>query len=748
VTSAPVVPRADAQVDPASPAAPAPAIEAEHVAGQVVVRFAEPMSDTAKDTALAIARVENAPLARAGDAVVLQTEPGQSVESAIAALRTRAAVRYAEPNYLWRTTAVPNDARLVDQWSLRNTGQTVNGLSGTADADIDAPEAWDLTTGSDSVAVAIVDSGVAYDHPDLAPNMWTNPGESGGGRETNGVDDDHNGYVDDYRGWDVVGATRASATDSDNDPRDMLGHGTHVAGTIGAVGDNGIGVAGVAWHVRLMPVRVFDGEGVATSADIAEGFAYAGNMGARIVNYSGAGSSFSQAVQDAIASHPNTLYVVAAGNEGRDLDAAGNNTFPCELPPANIVCVAATTQNDSLASFSNYSDTSVDLAAPGTNVLSTSPAFGAPLINETFETDPFGGGSPRWTKGAAPGSVNSWAVTSQYSPGTGSSVTDSPPVGVNYPNNNDSWIQTANAVNLAGQQGCLLQYPAYISTEYGFDRFYVSGRTNPSFDNGDILRAWWGTGGVNDVIDISPFDGGPLYLRFGLASDGDTPMDGVYVDNIRVNCLTSTYSGGGASELVYLSGTSMATPHVAGVAALVLARSPSLTTAGLRSALVDTGDVLPGLAATSGFTSSGRSLNAFAAVSAASPPPPVDGGFHALSPSRVVDTRLAPLSAVGRGGQLDVALLGRGGVPLSGVSAVVLNVTAVDGVSSGYVTVWPGGELRPGASSVNFVAGQPVANVVVAKLGAGGVVSFWNADDSPAMGSVHLLVDVVGWFAS
>ena len=324
VTAVAPTPMATAAPAP-PPEAPAPAIAAEHVDGQIVVRFADSMNDTVKASALSIAGVQPQAVGRAGKAVVMQTEPGQSVEAAIAALRTRAAVLYAEPNYLWRASTVPNDPRVVDQWALRNTGQSVNTIAGTAGDDIHAAQAWDVTTGSADVVVAVVDSGIAYDHPDLAPNMWINPGESGGGRENNGIDDDHNGYVDDWHGWDVVGASRASATDSDNDPRDILGHGTHVAGIIGAAGDNGIGVTGVAWNVRLMPVRVFDGEGVATSADIAEGFTYAGNMGARIVNYSGGGASFSQAVNDAIDAHPNTLYVVAAGNDGRDLDLPGNN---------------------------------------------------------------------------------------------------------------------------------------------------------------------------------------------------------------------------------------------------------------------------------------------------------------------------------------------------------------------------------------------------------------------------------------
>ena len=164
--------------------------------------------------------------------------------------RPRCPVRRAQ--LLYELDAVPNDPRFPELWGLNNTGQLVNGVFGTADADIDAPEAWNTTTGSASVAVAVVDSGIAYDHPDLAANIWSNPGEIAG----NGVDDDGNRRIDDVRGWDFV--------DSDNSPRDLTGHGTHVAGTIGARGNNGDGVAGVNWNSSLMPVRACNVDGCAT----------------------------------------------------------------------------------------------------------------------------------------------------------------------------------------------------------------------------------------------------------------------------------------------------------------------------------------------------------------------------------------------------------------------------------------------------------------------------------------------------
>jgi subtilisin family serine protease len=155
-------------------------------------------------------------------------------------------VFYAEPNWIYHTSALPNDPYFAALW----------GLNQASDADIDAPEAWDLTTGSSSVIVAVVDSGVAYDHPDIAPNRWVNDDPPGGG------DNDRNGFLEDTYGWDFV--------DGDNGPLDENGHGTHVAGTIGARGNNGIGVSGVNWNVSLMPVRAANAWGRLEDADIAD----------------------------------------------------------------------------------------------------------------------------------------------------------------------------------------------------------------------------------------------------------------------------------------------------------------------------------------------------------------------------------------------------------------------------------------------------------------------------------------------
>lgn len=266
-------------------------------------------------------------------------------------------VHIAEPDFIVHTSLLPNDSSFSQLYGLHNTGQT----GGTADADIDAPEAWEITTGSRAVRVGVIDTGIDYTHPDLAANMWTNLAEIAG----NGIDDDGNGYIDDVRGWDFV--------NNDADPMDDHYHGTHCAGTIGGVGNNGSGVAGVNWQVSLVGLKFLSASGSGTTSDAVEAVSYANGLGLDFTSNSWGGGGYSQALYDAIAA-ANTaghLFIAAAGNSARNTDASPNYPSGYDLP--NIISVAATDHADQLASFSNYGVASVDLAAPGVNTVSTSP---------------------------------------------------------------------------------------------------------------------------------------------------------------------------------------------------------------------------------------------------------------------------------------------------------------------------------------------------------------------------------------
>lgn len=262
----------------------------------------------------------------------------------------------AEPDFVYHTCATPDDPDYLagKLWGLHNIGQD----GGTDDADIDAPEGWNARTGSD-VVVAIIDTGVRYTHEDLAANMWTNPNEI----PANGIDDDGNGYIDDIHGINAI-------TGSGN-PDDDEGHGTHCAGTVGAVGNNGKGVTGVAWSAQLMACKFLDAEGSGFDSDAIECIDYAIDMGAKVLSNSWGGGSSNAALKDAIAraQAKGVVFVAAAGNDGADNDATPH--YPSSYDLDNIVAVAATNRNDELADFSNYGLTSVDLAAPGVSIYST-----------------------------------------------------------------------------------------------------------------------------------------------------------------------------------------------------------------------------------------------------------------------------------------------------------------------------------------------------------------------------------------
>ena len=282
---------------------------------------------------------------------------GKKLEDLMAQIAKDGSVQYVEPNYIAQLfSTTPNDPEFDEQWALHNDD----------DKDIDAPEAWDTTTGSSSIVVAVIDSGIDLDHEDLSPNLWTNTNEIPG----NEIDDDENGYVDDVNGWDFA--------NDDNDPEDDYGHGTFVGGIIGAKGNNLKGIAGVTWNSKLMAIKVTGDSSEATYADLADAISYAAGNGASIINISLGGRAPSSALADAIddAYEEGCVIIAAAGNDGCDL-----LRYPAAYD--KVVSVAATDHSDEITEYSNCSGTS-DVAAPGDAILGcTIDVMGYPAFTGT-----------------------------------------------------------------------------------------------------------------------------------------------------------------------------------------------------------------------------------------------------------------------------------------------------------------------------------------------------------------------------
>ena len=286
---------------------------------------------------------------------MVEKDPASSIDSLLQAWQSLPQVVQAVPDFEVQVTSIPNDIRFESQWGL----QTGNSNSVIPQGDIDAEDAWNYGTSS-SVVVAVIDSGIDYRHVDLASNIWVNSDEV----PDNGLDDDRNGYVDDLHGWNFVS--------ENNDPMDDHGHGTHVAGTIGAVGNNGVGVTGVVWNVKMMALKFLDASGSGALSDAISAIDYARQNGAKIINASWGGGGFQAAVQSAISRFQSAggIFVAAAGNESSD--NARSASFPANYNLSHVLSVAASTSANTLSSFSNYG-TNVDIAAPGSSILSTLP---------------------------------------------------------------------------------------------------------------------------------------------------------------------------------------------------------------------------------------------------------------------------------------------------------------------------------------------------------------------------------------
>ncbi|OPY66777.1 MAG: Thermophilic serine proteinase precursor [Syntrophorhabdaceae bacterium PtaU1.Bin034] len=512
---------------------------------------------------------------------------GLGVAEAVELFKRDPEIEDVQPNGIFRITAQPNDPYFVQQrlWALHNTGQIVNGSSGTPGADISMVNSWDIHTGSGAVVVAVIDTGVDYNHPDLDGNIWrdssSNPGR------------------------DFV--------DSDNDPMDYNGHGTHVAGTIGARGNNGVGVAGVNWNVRIMALRAFNTVGVGTEAEIIPAIDYARVNGAHLINASWSGSSASEFLRSAIESFGNAggLFVAAAGNDGTDNDAIPQ--YPASWPLSCIIAVAATDQNDALARFSSYGAASVHLAAPGTNIYSTT----APRLQRYYTE--FTGATLDGLGWSSGGTNNTWAVR-------GNRLTDSPG---GYAPGTNSWVMTP-ALDLAGRAGCKAGYDFGYSIKTG-DSLALQGSTDGiQWNNVNTYTGDTGGNLLSTKEDLKAFENSLLYLRFHLVAPPDSSAGGyVRVDNFQIDCSSSDYSG---TPYAYHQGTSMAAPHVTGVTALLKAVDPGLTNTQLKQILIETVDAKPDL---TGRVASGGRLNAYKALSSASLGTPSGLSAIASSSSRI-----------------------------------------------------------------------------------------------------------------
>lgn len=528
---------------------------------------------SATKAARAAARAEASPAAstRLGspDWQVLTVAPGESARVVAARLAKDPAVRSAEPDFAVERTADATDPKWSSLWGLKNTGQKVGGVaSGTPGADIDASGAWDKTVGVSSTVVAVIDDGFRFTHPDLASNLWTNPGEIAG----NNLDDDANGVVDDVHGADFSGATY------DGDPTDTSpdgGHGTHVAGTIAATRNNGRGIAGVAPGVQLMPLRVCGGTPfTCPGSALVAAINYAGRKGAKVVNMSLSSTQQTNVFRDAMASWPNTLFVVAAGNENFNNDSAylvgrsANPAHPCVDNPAtsgipgaidNVICVAATDQTDSPASFTNWGATTVDVAAPGTEILSTStwlPTW-AQAINSDFNYT---------------GWIQSGFAVAQTLDGDWWQYTQPPGTG------QVSYVRTPG-IAVQGPATCTMT--ADIGYGTGFN---AAGLTWAPVIDGVVGTAA-PIGVLSWPLTVATSGSHTLGLKISY-TQGATTTAYVLVDDYALSCYTAPGSENGDLSYEFKQGTSMASPHVAGVAGLLASYEPGATTAQLRSAVL------------------------------------------------------------------------------------------------------------------------------------------------------------------
>jgi len=557
---------------------------AEFVANEVLVKYQPTIAENMQPAVLTGMNVLSSKAVGTSGYHLVKLS-GLTTAQAISTLTGREGVAAVQPNFIYHANLAPADSQYGQLWGLKNVSQSVSSGSystnnpGIAGNDMDAELAWNHITDCANTTVAVLDTGVQYKHEDLAANMWNGAGA---------------GFPN--HGYDFI--------DNDPDPMDTHGHGTHVAGTIGAQGNNNKGTTGVCWQASIMAVRVLGTSGSGSTAGIVQGVNFATANGAKVINMSLGGSNFDTAFDTAIANAgaAGVAVIVAAGNAGSDNDVSP--AYPCNYDQPSLLCVAALDQAYELASFSNYGATTVDVGAPGTNIRSSWNS--TPVVS----LDNFGA----WTKTGA------WTAV----PATNSCIWNgdtSDPVFYDILVNPSNWCssgfyaQSANDVayrqyTLPGTQDFVVA-THYMSWDIAAGdnvsiNYSISG--NP-FTAGTNLVFGSGTSAGN----ISSFGheltgcAGTLTCSFGirLSGNGDAAVgEGLMATYFKLNI---------GSTIAYntINGTSMATPHVAGLAAMLFAFNPDYTYADVLQAIKSGGEAVAALA---GLTTSGNAVNAMGAL--------------------------------------------------------------------------------------------------------------------------------------
>jgi subtilisin family serine protease len=580
-----------AQVSAAPFAQPdlAGAATSQYVPGEVLVKF----------ISAAIAQERTASVTALGHTVLTHMEQpgwthvklaaGQTVTEALVAYQNDPNVDAVQPNYIYHAAAVPNDTQYAQLWAFKNTGQTIttgtySPTTGTMGDDMNIEPAWSHITDCSGVVVAVVDSGVNYNQEDLAANMW-----NGGTSFPN-------------HGWNYV--------DNNNNPMDLDGHGTHVAGIIGAAGNNGKGTTGVCWTASIMAVRVLDATGSGSDATIIQGVDFAIAHGAKVINMSlGGGGALDQAFSDAITAAQNSdvVVVVAAGNGDANGISVNNDAvpiYPCNFTQSNLICVAALDQNYALASFSNFGATSVDVGAPGTNILSS-----------------FAG-----TAATMPDSLTTWTISGGWTHvvnnGHDFLVDPTPFTVAKYVANlNDT---ATRGFDTSAVNGVVLNFRVAINLANSGDSFVVGADPNGvnPFGGGPLTGSLPGpfhatptAGSVMPLpLDISPCAGHVnCLIGFKLTTGPMTPGDfGIGITRFSIDTLTLT-----TNTYQVATGTSMATPEVAGLAVMLRAYNPQYTYADTVGAIKNGGRSVAALA---GKTTTGKAVDVMSSLAYINPP--------------------------------------------------------------------------------------------------------------------------------